>query len=180
MDYAIWQMAKPTDHKQLVGVLCLAYCASLTITFNCLRPDGAGAAAGQDPRPQTMHDAETTHQKDVAGMKIETINGRDYRLPGGLNEFQLRLYVHLIEWKRAHITDEPGSYEYQGRQILYDAILPRKMIDDLRIIYPPMVDELRRHRKENRFRLHTHFNHMAQLTGGQREFVPADSAPSAW
>jgi hypothetical protein len=89
------------------------------------------------------------------------INGRDYRLPGGLNEFQLRLYVHLIDWKWAHITDELGNCEYQGRQIPYDAILPREMIDELRVIYPPMVDELRRHRKENRFRLHTHFNHMA-------------------
>ena len=94
-------------------------------------------------------------------MKIERIDGRDYRLPGGLNPFQLQLYVHLIDWKWAHLTKEPGYYEYRGRQIPYDAIIPKEMIDDLRVIYPPMVGELRRHRKANRFRLHTHFNHMA-------------------
>jgi hypothetical protein len=94
-------------------------------------------------------------------MKVENVNGRDYRLPGGLNEFQLELYVHLIDWKWAHVTVEPGNYEYRGEQIPYDAILPTKMIDDLRVIYPPVVEELRRHRKENLFRLHTHFNHMA-------------------
>ena len=94
-------------------------------------------------------------------MKTENINGTEYRLPGGLNEFQLQMYVHLIDWKRAHITVEPGYYEYRGRQIPYDAILPTEMIDDLRVIYPPVVEELRRHRRENRFRLHTHFNHIA-------------------
>lgn len=94
-------------------------------------------------------------------MKIERINGKDYHLPGGLNEFQLQMYVHLIDWKRAHITTEPGIYEYRGRPIPYDAILPEAMIDALRVIYPPVVDELRRHQRANRFRLHTHFNHMA-------------------
>ncbi len=94
-------------------------------------------------------------------MKVENINGRDYRLPGGLNEFQLQMYVHLIDWKRAHITAEPGNYKYKGRQIPYDAILPEEMIEELRVIYPPVVEALRRHRRKNRFRLHTHFNHMA-------------------
>ena len=46
-------------------------------------------------------------------MKVENINGRDYRLPGGLNEFQLQMYVHLIDWKRAHITVKPGNYQYK-------------------------------------------------------------------
>jgi hypothetical protein len=105
-------------------------------------------------------------------MKVERINGRDYRLPGGLNEFQLQLYVHLIDWKRAHITEEPGHYEYRGRSIPYDAIIPRDMIDDLRVIYPPMVAELRRHRKANRFRLHTHFNHMASSQAANVNLFP--------
>jgi len=94
-------------------------------------------------------------------MKVEHINGRDYRLPGGLNEFQRQLYVPLIEWKWANITVEPGTYDYRGRQIPYDAILPKEMVGDIRIIYPPVIEELRRHQSENRFRLHTHFNHMA-------------------
>ena len=94
-------------------------------------------------------------------MKVENINGEDYRLPSGLNEFQRQLYVHLIKWKWAHITHAPGYYKYRGRQIPYDAILPTNMIAELRIIYPSVVDELSRHRGLNDFRLHTHFNHMA-------------------
>jgi hypothetical protein len=94
-------------------------------------------------------------------MKIENINGKDYRLPNGLNKFQLNMYLHLIEWKREHITVEPGYYAYKGREIPYDAILPAEMIHDYPAIYSPVVDELRRHRRENPFRLHSHFNHMA-------------------
>jgi hypothetical protein len=94
-------------------------------------------------------------------MRVENIGGKDYRLPGGLNDFQLRMYVHLINWKWKHITAEPGYYEHEGRQIPYDAILPAKLIDDLRVVHPSVVEELRRHRGKNRFRLHNHFNHMA-------------------
>ncbi len=94
-------------------------------------------------------------------MKIESIHGKDYRLPNGLNEFQLKIYLHLIDWKRAHITVEPGYYQYGKEQIPYDAILPAEMINDFRVIYPPVVDALRCHRRENPFRLHNHFNHMA-------------------
>ena len=66
-------------------------------------------------------------------MNVEKINGKDYRLPGGLNEFQLQMYVHLIDWKRAQITTEPGNYKYRGEPISYDAILPEAMIDELRL-----------------------------------------------
>jgi hypothetical protein len=93
-------------------------------------------------------------------MKIWNVNGTDYRLPGSLSEFKLQMYVHLINWKWTHITREVGYAKYKGRLIPYDAILPKEMIDDVRMIYPPLVDELRRHRKRNPFRLHTHFNHM--------------------
>ena len=94
-------------------------------------------------------------------MKVESIDGRDYHLPGGLNEFQFQMYVHLINWKWKHITEMVGYSKYKERLIPYDAILPTEMVNDLRVIYPPVVEELRRHRKQNRFRLHTHFNHVA-------------------
>ena len=100
-------------------------------------------------------------QKDALTMKIELINGKKYRLPGGLNKFQRTLYVHLINWKWANITAAPGTYNYGGNPILYDAILPAEMVEELRIIYPSVREELRRHRRTNRFRRHTHFNHMA-------------------
>jgi len=31
------------------------------------------------------------------------------RLPGSLNPFQQKLYIHLINWKWRHITREPGK-----------------------------------------------------------------------
>jgi hypothetical protein len=113
-------------------------------------------------------------------MNVEKINGKDYRLPGGLNEFQLQMYVHLIDWKRAQITTEPGNYKYRGEPISYDAILPEAMIDELRVIYPPVVDDLRRHQRENRFRLHTHFNHMASSQAANVNlFLPVLHHPMA-
>jgi hypothetical protein len=36
-------------------------------------------------------------------MKIQHINGKDYRLPGHQNPFQQALYVHLINWKWGHM-----------------------------------------------------------------------------
>lgn len=94
-------------------------------------------------------------------MRVERIAGRAYRIPDGLNDFQLQIYVHLIDWKWANITIEPGTYEHRGRQIHYDAMLPSKMLSELPVIYRPVAEELRRHQTLNRFRIHTHFNHMA-------------------
>ena len=67
-----------------------------------------------------------------------------YRLPGGLNDFQRGLYRHFVDWKRAHITEEPGVFLHRGRTIPYDAILPADRVDALPLIYPPVVNELRR------------------------------------
>jgi hypothetical protein len=36
-----------------------------------------------------------------------------YRLPRTLSDFQRDLYVHLIDWKRKHITSESGNYRGQ-------------------------------------------------------------------
>src|SRR5204863_192323 len=95
------------------------------------------------------------------GMKIEKINGIDYRLPGSLNSFRRSLYVHLIHRKWEKITKEAGYSKHKGQSVSYDAILPAAIAKDLSIIYRPIREELRRHHRKNPFRMHTFFNHMA-------------------
>ena len=58
--------------------------------------------------------------------------GKVYQLPSLLNPFQEQLYVHLIDWKRQHITE--GSGTSGGRT--YDAILPDRYADQRPAIYP--------------------------------------------
>jgi len=94
-------------------------------------------------------------------MNIEKINGVDYRLPGGLNPFQRDMYVHLINQKWKLGINEPGEYKFKGQVIKYDAILPKALSKDLRVVYRPIFEELRRHSKVLHFRQHVHFNHMA-------------------
>lgn len=94
-------------------------------------------------------------------MKVFTIDGKDYRLPGSLNAFQQEMYVHLINWKWNHITKEPGHYQYKGESIPYDAILPKAMVNDLCVVFQPLRNELQQHKKKFPFRQHIHFNHMA-------------------
>jgi len=94
-------------------------------------------------------------------MKEEMIDGVTYRLPGGLNEFQARMYVHLINWKWKHITREPGYNQYKGRLIPYDAILPDTLRDKLPLVYPSIIEALAEHEKRFAFRRHTLFHHMA-------------------
>ncbi|MBN8279116.1 MAG: hypothetical protein J0M16_00725 [Gammaproteobacteria bacterium] len=94
-------------------------------------------------------------------MKVEKINGKEYLLPGSLSDFQRDLYIHLINWKWAHITEEAGVSEYRGRPIPYDAILPLRMADELPVVYPQIRECLLSHRRKNPFRLHSYFNHMA-------------------
>ena len=74
-------------------------------------------------------------------MKTFTIDGQDYRLPEMLNPFQQEMYVHLINWKWAHITREPGL----DRGVIYDAVLPAQYADQFPIIYPDIVDALKAH-----------------------------------
>jgi len=57
-------------------------------------------------------------------MKEYTVDGRTYRLAGGLTKFQLGMYVHLVDWKHAHLTKECGYYRYKDRLIPYDSMLP--------------------------------------------------------
>lgn len=96
-------------------------------------------------------------------MKVQTINGHDYRLPNELNAFQLRMYTHLIDWKWKHVTRDPGCYKYKGQQIQYDAILPVTSAAEKKMphIYPPIKQNLVAHRERNPFRFHPHFRHMS-------------------
>ena len=92
-------------------------------------------------------------------MKIERIHGKDYRLPGNLSSFQEGLYVHLINWKWKHITTEPGH----SRGIAYDAILPDEHMrqEAMPHLHSSLLGNLSVHRQRNRFRIHSHFYHMA-------------------
>lgn len=96
-------------------------------------------------------------------MKILFRNGREYRLPNELNDFQLDMYIHLINWKWGHITKDPGVHKHKEKFIQYDAILPEIITSEEQIphIYPPIRRHLAAHRKRNTFRIHPHFYHMS-------------------
>jgi hypothetical protein len=94
-------------------------------------------------------------------MKEIIFNGKAYKLPNSLNNFQQSLYIHLIDWKHKKITMEPGYYEYREQEIEYDAILPDRYIKSLEILYSPIRDKVRSHNNNFPFKLHKHFNHMA-------------------
>lgn len=90
-------------------------------------------------------------------MKTHQTAGNTYRLPNSMNDFQQALYIHLIDWKWAHITREPG----RDRGGWYDAILPEEYVERMPMHYPPVRAALQSHRALFPFRIHKYFNHMA-------------------
>lgn len=90
-------------------------------------------------------------------MRVRNIDGHEYWLPNVLNDFQLGMYVHLINWKWEHITKDRGK----ARGSEYDAILPNRYAHDFRVLYPELVAVTRDHHQRFPFRIHTYFNHMA-------------------
>ena len=56
-------------------------------------------------------------------MKVYEIDGKIYRLPNELTDFQLQMYIHLINWKWAHLTQESGFFKNSP----YDALLPDEL-----------------------------------------------------
>jgi len=111
-------------------------------------------------------------------MKIETINGKKYRLPNKLNDFQKQLFVHLINYKWKYITKEGGVY----KGVTYDAILPKSLHQDFPIIYPEILEDFKEHRREENypFKLHPHFNHMASSQAANINlFLPILLSPRA-
>lgn len=118
-------------------------------------------------------------------MQVVGKNGEKYRLPSKLNSFQTDMYVHLINWKWAHITKEPGLYRRKNsqgtRQILqYDAILPKSVRKSLPTIYPDILEDLSQHQEVLGFRVHEHFHHMASSQGANMNlFMPLLLHPKA-
>jgi len=109
-------------------------------------------------------------------MKVVRVNGKDYRLPNKPSDFQKVLYVHLINWKWAHITREPGT----ARGLEYDAILPERYADQFSMLYPDIVDALKSHLQAYPFRIHTYFNHMASSQAANINlFLPVLLHPAA-
>ncbi len=109
-------------------------------------------------------------------MKIQKINGKEYRLPGRLNDFQLLMYVHLINWKWKHITNERGT---SGR-IEYDAILPDRYAEALKVVYPDIIPVIKDHQTKFPFRTHKFFNHMASSQAANINlFIPILTSHSA-
>ena len=90
-------------------------------------------------------------------MRVRNVNNRAYRLPNVLTEFQLRLYVHLIDWKWKHLTTEAGSFRGQ----FYDALLPAELVAEHYPLYPPIVARFLEHQREFPFKSHKFFGHMA-------------------
>lgn len=85
---------------------------------------------------------------------MSDIENREYKLPKHLSRFQHELYTHLIDWKRQHISPEPGIYN--GRE--YDAVLPAYAAKQYYPLYRPIVDEITKHHE---FKPHRLFGHMA-------------------
>jgi len=88
-------------------------------------------------------------------MKIYEIDGKRYRLPNDLTDFQLKMYVHLINWKWAHLTREPGFFKY----VLFDALLPDGLKAQYYPLYQPIKERFLNHQKKFPFKSHKFLGH---------------------
>lgn len=66
-------------------------------------------------------------------------NGKTYLMSSNLNRFQEKLYKHLIDWKREHLTKEPGSFKGH----IYDYLFPKRTYEFSPVLYTPLQSELR-------------------------------------
>jgi len=82
---------------------------------------------------------------------------QSYRVPSNLSDFQARMYKHLIDWKWAHISKEPG--QYAGHE--YDAVLPDQYKGKLPHLYEPVRQMFLDHQKRFHFKTHKFADHMA-------------------
>ncbi len=95
----------------------------------------------------------TKSMKDQTRKKVPTEILEKYALPEYLSDFQLGMFIHLIEWKWNNLTREKGNF--RGRD--YDSILPESLQQKWLPLYPAIVDEVRK----LDFKKHRHFGHMA-------------------
>ncbi|MBC8503265.1 MAG: hypothetical protein H8D34_00275 [Chloroflexi bacterium] len=109
-------------------------------------------------------------------MKVYSLDGKEYRLPGSLNDFQQATYIHLINWKWAHITRDPGKV----RGVVYDAALPERYKDQYPTLYTEIIPVLNRHLSKFPFKVHIYFNHMASSQAANLNlFLPFLYHPNA-
>lgn len=90
-------------------------------------------------------------------MKIYTVGRDRFRLPDSLNEFQLRLYIHLIKWKWDHLTRKPGFF----RGLPYDAIIASEYADQQPTLHSSVRDLFNQHQERHPFKTHGFFDHVA-------------------
>jgi hypothetical protein len=110
-------------------------------------------------------------------MKPYALNGQVYRLPDILSPFQLKMYVHLVNWKWANITREPRV----DRGVVYDTVIPKEKFEkQLPLLYPAITRAFEEHHKNYRFRIHKHFFHMASSQAANVNlFLPILLHPNA-
>jgi hypothetical protein len=94
-------------------------------------------------------------------MRIEKHGNIEYKLPGGLTNFQQKMYIHLINWKWQYITKDVGYNKYKGQMIPYDALFPDSIHEDLPHIYDTIRYAVKQHQKKYFFKFHEYFYHMA-------------------
>ncbi len=112
-------------------------------------------------------------------MKIYTHGGREYRIPGSLNDFQLAMYIHLIDWKWKFLSPEPGTYHHKGEDIPYDALLPSELKSKLLPLHESIVEQFITHQKKFPFKTHTFIGHMASSQAACANlFLPLLKYPS--
>lgn len=90
-------------------------------------------------------------------MKVYNIEGQNYRFSNSLTPFQLGMQVHLVNWKWAHVTREPGLHN----NLPNDAILPDLCANKFSMLYPPILPAFNRHQQIFPFRIHQYFKHVA-------------------
>ena len=67
------------------------------------------------------------------------------------------MYVHLINWKWAHLTQEPGFYKH----VPYDALLPEEIKAQHYPLYDPIKERFLDHQQKFPFKSHKFLGHMA-------------------
>lgn len=101
-----------------------------------------------------------------------------YKLPNTLSGFQLKLYIHLINWKWKHITKEPGIRSFKGKDIEYDAILPDVYHSNPPMLYGDVWKAILEHNKLYYVKKHSYFNHMASSQAATANlFIPILANP---
>ena len=75
-----------------------------------------------------------------------------------VTDFQIKMYVHLINWKWANLPpSEPGYF----RGVAYDALLPKKLKKQYYPLYQLIKEMFLNHQQKYPFKSHEFFGHMA-------------------